>query len=383
MALFVKHKMLKSNRVMIKIIRTTILFILLPINIFAQSLSFQGQLSNWWGYSNAVQNTAEAGLRYLPEIRLVKPVFDDHNLDLELAINSYTNFSGGSLSNINNKSDARLYRLSGRYYSPRFETRIGLQKINFGPAKVFRSLMWFDRLDPRDPLKLTDGVYAILGRYYFLNNANLWVWGLYGNENTKGLEIVKSDKNIIEPGARCQIPVPNGEIGLSLHRRYLDKTDYLTKMQSAITDGTESRIGIDGVWDIGIGLWFESAVTQTQIDVNNQLWAKHFTLGSDYTFKSGLHLTTEHFINSTGQKFGQNDRTLNYTAVMGDYLLGIIDSLTGILYYDWDQNKGYLFLGWQRSYDNWRINVLTFSNPDNNSTSFGGNGVQLIFTYNH
>jgi hypothetical protein len=52
-----------------------------------------------------------------------------------------------------------------------------LQKINFGSASMLRPLMWFDQMDPRDPLQLTDGVWGLLGRYYFLNNANIWLVG--------------------------------------------------------------------------------------------------------------------------------------------------------------------------------------------------------------
>ena len=47
-----------------------------------------------------------------------------------------------------------------RLSTSRFEARVGLQKINFGSATLFRPLMWFDSLDPRDPLQITDGVYA-------------------------------------------------------------------------------------------------------------------------------------------------------------------------------------------------------------------------------
>lgn len=35
--------------------------------------------------------------------------------------------------------------------------------------------MRFDQVDPRDPLKLTDGVRGLLGRYCFLNNADIWL----------------------------------------------------------------------------------------------------------------------------------------------------------------------------------------------------------------
>jgi len=107
------------------------------------------------------------------------------------------------------------YRFWARYSAKQVELRIGLQKINFGSASMLRPLMWFDQVDPRDPLMLTDGVWGILGRYYFLNNANIWLWGLYGNDNRKGWEIFNSQKTIPEFGGRLQIPVPKGESGFS------------------------------------------------------------------------------------------------------------------------------------------------------------------------
>ena len=59
------------------------------------------------------------------------------------------------------------YRLWLRYSTSHLEIRAGLQKINFGSSNILRPLMWFDKMDFRDPLMLTDGVYALLGRYYF------------------------------------------------------------------------------------------------------------------------------------------------------------------------------------------------------------------------
>ena len=82
--------------------------------------------------------------------------------------------------------------------------------------------MWFDRIDPRDPLQLTDGVWALLLRYFFLNNANIWLWGLYGNDDVKGWEFLPTVKDDIEFGGRIQVPVPLGELGLSYHHRRAD-----------------------------------------------------------------------------------------------------------------------------------------------------------------
>lgn len=95
-------------------------------------------------------------------------------------------------------------------------------KINFGSASIFRPLMWFDKIDYRDPLQLTDGVYALLGRYYFSNNANLWLWTLYGNDEPMGWEKTPAVWQIPEFGGRIQQPVPRGEAALSYHHREAD-----------------------------------------------------------------------------------------------------------------------------------------------------------------
>lgn len=62
------------------------------------------------------------------------------------------------------------FRFSGQLSGRVSELRLGLQKINFGSAQLFRPLMWFDKMDPRDPLQMTDGVWGALYRYYFRNN---------------------------------------------------------------------------------------------------------------------------------------------------------------------------------------------------------------------
>ena len=109
-----------------------------------------------------------------------------------------------------------------KFSGDQFELRAGLQKINFGSAQMFRPLMWFDRIDPRDPLQLTDGVYGLLARYYFLNNANIWLWGLYGDDKIKGWELIPSKKNSIEYGGRVQLPLYTGEIAATYHHRTAD-----------------------------------------------------------------------------------------------------------------------------------------------------------------
>src|SRR6056297_139890 len=118
--------------------------------------------------------------------------------------NAWGALSYSSENEITTDQQISPYRLWAKLSGNQFELRAGLQKINFGSARMIRPLMWFDRMDPKDPLQLTSGVYGLLGRYYFLNNANIWAWALYGNNETKGLEIVPSVKNSFEYGGRVQ-----------------------------------------------------------------------------------------------------------------------------------------------------------------------------------
>jgi hypothetical protein len=77
------------------------------------------------------------------------------------------------------------------------------------------------------------------------------------------------------------------------------------------------------------------------------------------------------------------DMISNLSALSADYPLGIMDRINAIAYYNWEQKEAYAFVGWQRTYDNWQINLIAFSNREDSTTAFGGRGVQCIVTYNH
>ncbi|MCK4745441.1 MAG: hypothetical protein KAT15_00320, partial [Bacteroidales bacterium] len=165
---------------------TTILF--LPILVSAQSLGFKGQAIGWTTLNPADPFQGQVGLRYIPELSFSIPA-GNFTIDGEFSANLWG--SGDIYPGDSIVPDEQLspYRMWVRFSGDQFEIRAGLQKINFGSAVLFRPLMWFDRIDPRDPLQLTDGVYGLLARYYFLNNANIWLWGLYGDDKTKGWEV--------------------------------------------------------------------------------------------------------------------------------------------------------------------------------------------------
>ncbi len=366
-----------------KIFFSTFVLLFIPANTFAQSLEVRGQLSSWLLFTSSSIDETRLGLRYIPELSVIQPLTDDKNLDAEISLNANTEAPFKSLSDLSDNAELKLYRMWGRYTSSQFEARLGRQKINFGPAKILRSLMWFDRVDPRDPFELTDGVDGLLMRYYFLNNANVWLWGLYGNDDIKGLELVKSNQDEVELGGRFQLPVPKGEMAMTYHHRKIDTADWEAKMTTILKDDDENRLAVDGNWDIGVGLWFEAVVSHINTVSKSEQWREFLTLGCDYTFASGIHVLGEHFVASTSTSVNETRDDSEISALSVDYNLGLLDRINAIGFYDWTRDDIYYFAGWQRTYDNWQINVLAFSNRDDIDNTFAGDGVQMIITYNH
>ena len=373
-------------------------FLLLVIIAFtnsqAQQLNSRGQLSGWLTWNENKSVGSQVGIRYIPEISLEKIFKNTTLLDCEFSANGYRSWNGSSLNSVNSDGKIKPYRMWFRYSSNQFEARVGLQKINFGSALLLRPLMWFDTIDPRDPLQLTDGVYGVLFRYYFINNANIWLWGLYGNEERKGMEVFPSDKKSFEYGGRVQYPLFTGELGISCHFREMDLNRSVSNNQNYTESVVpENRFAIDGKWDVGIGLWFEGAIFHQKSD---ELFLNHkrmFTLGADYTFSvgNGIHLLSEYFTVEASEKLFQNGEGGKFSALMVDYPIDFIDQVYGIIYYDWENKNQYRFLRWQKTYDNWSFHLIGFWNPDqillyqkqSEKNSFAGKGIQFMVVFNH
>ena len=166
-----------------------------------------------------------AGGRYIPALNYGIRLSNQKLIDFEASANIYGSFAFHPFDTSFADGNLKPYRLWARYSDDQFELRLGLQKINFGSASMLRPLMWFDQMDPRDPLQLTDGVWALLSRYYFLNNASIWLWGLYGNHDPRAWEMIPTNKSIPEFGGRIQIPVPRGEMAVSYNHRMADNRD--------------------------------------------------------------------------------------------------------------------------------------------------------------
>lgn len=363
-------------------------------SLSALDLGTKGLISVWLFDNFDRASDTRIGGRFVPEFSLSQPFSSSVSLDLNLSLNAYGVAEIGTGEDVQTEGEVKPYRFWLRLATPRFEARVGLQKINFGSASLLRPLMWFDSLDPRDPLQLTDGVYGLLVRYYFQNNANIWVWGLYGNENPKGWEAVATAEDTMEYGGRVQLPFLAGELAVTYHRRQFDLPP-LPGAPVALPGERvpESRIGLDGKWDVGIGLWFEGTLTHQESDLLAEPWQRAYALGADYTFGlgNGLNVMAEHLrLDRSAEAFGRGDG-VDFTALFLRYPVSIFVDLTAIFYYNWKEKEFYRFLSWQRTYDRWRFNIIAFWNPADfliystqaGANPFSGKGIQLMAVFNY
>ncbi|MBU4478849.1 MAG: hypothetical protein KKH34_07185 [Candidatus Omnitrophica bacterium] len=358
-------------------------FLLYTAYSHADSFEHKGQVSFWGGYNDNVDG--QSGIRYIPEISASKKLNEKLIIDAEVSLNLYSFTTFDSIKELEDRAEAKMYRSWARLSGDRFEARVGLQRINFGPAQILRSLQWFDQLDARDPLELTSGVYALLGRYYFQNNSNIWIWGLFENDGLKGLETLKSDKDSPEFGGRYQFPVSKGEMAFTYHNRRIDR-DWWSKNESGeISGGLENRYAIDGSFDLGIGLWFEAVVSDIKKNSHESILTKYLTVGADYTFDigPGVHVLGEHFIKSSGSKMFKTDSEDMTSAISADFSSGVLDTVTLIGYYDWQQDRFYPNVSWQRAYDNWFINATGFYNSSAVGSVYSGTGILCTIAFNY
>ena len=376
------------------IILINLIIFLVTVHGFAQSVDFQGQISGWITVNGKQVDKSQLGLRYLPELLLEKSLTKALTISADISLNSYGSGQFKGWNKFDTNGRIKPYRLWLRFATSQLEMRLGLQKINFGSAALLRPLMWFDRIDPRDPLQLTDGVYALLLRYYFLNNTNIWLWGLYGNDATKGWEIIPSDDKKIEFGGRWQMPVYKGELAITYHHRQADLKKGLLGLTPLGNESIpEDRLGVDGKWDLGIGLWFEAAIIHQQTDLPAMKYQRLMNLGMDYTFGlgNGLHAMLENFVYETLDKAFGSGENITFSALSLGYPINLLDQMTGMIYYDWKNESWYRFLNWQRSYNRWQIFLIGFWNPDQfqiyqnqgNDNLYAGKGVQLMLVFNH
>ena len=359
----------------------------------APSVGLRGELSAWVQGVEHRWDESEAGILYIPELSVERPLTQTTAIDADLALKARAHAPMNDLDIAEETADLGLYRFWGRYTTAQSELRLGLQRISFGPAMLIRPLMWFDRLDPRDPLQLTEGVYGLMGRYTFLNGANVWGWGLYGNDDPKGWEILPTEEHEPELGGRVQGPLLAGELGLSAHHRRVEAAPLPSvDMASASTFG-EQRLGLDGRWDVEVGLWFEGAVIHQDVDESAAAYRHLLTVGGDYTFAlgNGVHMLGEHFMAGSSDELLEDGDRYSITVLAADYPVGLTDSAAVFVHYAWDDDSWYRFARWQHDFAHWTLHTIGFWNdedlrvdpPTGNDAEFAGTGLQLLAVWNH
>lgn len=355
-------------------------------------VSFSGQAIGWNTINPTAPFQTELGLRYIPKLSFRVPA-KGFKVDGEFSANTWLSGRWQQGDSLHTKAQLSPYRMWIRFSWDQFELRAGLQKINFGSATMFRPLMWFDRIDPRDPLQLTDGVYGMLARYYFLNNANIWLWGLWGEEKTKGWEQLPTKKNSIEYGGRLQLPLHTGELAATYHHRTAAPGGLLPDSLAGKAAYPENRIALDAKIDLAFGLWAEAALVHQDLDFSALQYKMMMNVGMDYTLGlgNGIRLMAEFFRYHLGKRAFDSAQESSFGLLSLSYPLNIVHSITGMVFYDFRNRNTYRFVNWSMALDRWNFYVMAFWNPDSytlynadlQTSLYGGWGFQLMAVFTH
>jgi hypothetical protein len=313
-------------------------------------------------------------------------------LDLEASANIFGSLGFHPFDTSYATGGLKPYRAWVRYSTSMLEIRLGLQKINFGSASLLRPLMWFDQIDPRDPLQLTAGVWGLLGRYYFLNNANIWLWVLYGNENLKGWENIPTQKSIPEFGGRMQAPLHKGEIALSYHHRSADGSS-LPDSAWQQENIPENRFGFDVRLDAVLGLWLEASWSHFGKNIGPFTNQQLINAGMDYTFGlgNGLIVKFEQLLVTYQQQDLQFKNATTYSLFSVSCPVGLFNTASAIVYFDWKNENVYSYFNWQRQFNKISLYLMGYFNPGDyniptrhdSEILYAGNGVQVMVVFNH
>lgn len=316
-------------------------------------------------------------IRYIPELRLDQQVKAELRLGLDVALDLYNYSLGDSLTEM----DVNFYRLGLRYDSPATQVRIGLQKINFGPARMLRVLQWFDQVDVRDPLALSPGVWAGLGHHYFENGVDLRLWMMADAPNQWRNVAGSQDEWPWDLGARLEVPMPKGTLGMTIHQ--LDLTE--------VSGISETRTAADIRFDAIIGLWSETMLSHVQLP-GSQMDMVTIMAGLDYTFGigNGLYVAVEGLTSFAGAFDDTLDWQVRSVALMSNYSLGLSDALVAYVYTMETpamDRKIIPMLGWNHTQGNWLFYLAIYDMPQlaqiASLTLPTGTGVQFNVAYSH
>ncbi|WMN08026.1 hypothetical protein QYS48_30780 [Marivirga arenosa] len=365
------------------------LIALLSVQLKAQ-LNWNGQVSAFTNFSPDNQYSLFLGGRYIPEINYIHSLDSGKSFDILASVDLNSSILSDPFQGQIYNGALNPYRFWARYSGQNYQVRIGLQKIDFGVSTLLRPLQWFNQIDPRDPLALTNGVYGIMGKYYFKNNANIWAWGLYGNEKRRGFDAIATNDKIPEFGGRLQLPILTGEIGLTYHHRKADASNFIN--ESIYQEIAENRFALDLKLDWIVGFWVESTYIHKAENLGPLTNQNLINIGSDYTFGlgNGLTIIAENLLYGSSEEAFSSDYS-NITAMSLNYPFGFFDSISSLTYYNWDTNSTTFFVNYQHQFNKIIGYLMAYYNPSDFQgiqqnelvNNFSGPGVRLMLVYNH
>lgn len=360
-----------------------------------------GQAAAWIAGSDADPRASRCEIHYFPGVFGGIDLDGSGSIDAELRLQIVGRADVPSLADAETASDLHLYRGWARWSLPRLEIRAGRQRITFGSAALLRPLMWFDSIDGRDPLQITRGVDAVLVRGYFLGNANAWAWAIRGDDTPRGWDFSPAKEDSYEYGGRLQAPVPRGEVAAAYHHRRIDPAPLLRipgrpsfPHPFAIDlSAAEDRYGIDGKWDLGIGVWLEGSLAGIADTRVPRSWTRLLCAGADYTFSAGNGLTAlvEQFSAEGSEEPLEPGTPRRITAGTLSYPIGAVHQLGAALYHSWEDDRRFALLSWKQTYDRWSFHMMGYWGPEEfriyssegSAASLAGRGAQLLVTFDH
>ena len=352
-------------------IKNIVLGIALNSLIICQSLSTKGILKISSLTNNDVPkqwSSYQSNITYLPTLSLKKEMSSQVLLDFEWGYKLKRDYTGDSLyANVE-----KQHRLWLRYSNEKLETRLGLQKIIFGPTQILRPLSWFDTFDVKDPAGETNGVEAFRLKWFPSNNISVWSW------------FIQNKLDTLSYGGRTEISSSFGEFGFTLH---LDPSNSkkMIGQPGVPINNSHIRTALDYRYDGFIGFWNESALIKSK---KEEILLS--SIGADYTLPvaNGILIMAETMSISTKNK------TQNYSAIMASFPIGIMHAAMYISQFDWSEEKTYHYFRWSSTFDSYSLNMILSLNPKRNqynipenalpkSLSGFGAGIQFMFIYNH
>lgn len=181
--------------------------------------------------------------------------------------------------------------------------------------------------------------------------------------------------------------MPKGEMGLATNLRAVRIPENQIQLPGQ-ENAVQYKIGMDGRWDVGPGLWYECSFTGSDRNVGPFSQLALLTLGSDYTFAlgNGLNLTAEHMWAAMGRSITEMDETAAFSALSMSYPINFFNQLRLLSYFDWKHQKPYTFLQYENKLSRGKLQLMAWANPENpvlpgreDMMLFGGLGIQIMY----